>query len=532
MKIVTADQMREIERRAEAAGVTTGELMEHAGRSVATEAERCLADPRGKRVLVLIGPGNNGGDGLVAARHLHDAGAQVVLYLWARDVARDGHYQATQQRAIPTFHAGQDAGLAVLHRELVQADLIVDALLGTGRARPAAGLLIDILDAVNRERRPGSILLAVDLPTGLNADTGAVDQSCLRADVTITLGFPKLGLFAFPGASHVGRLVIGDIGLPPGIASYVDVALTTPDAVLHLLPPRPPGAHKGTFGKVMVAGGSPNYIGAPSLACIAAGRVGAGLVTLACAGSLHAIFAAKLTETTFALLPEATPGVLGGEAVAPLLRQLAGYNVLLLGPGLGRAGVTLRFVPAVLSGLHNAWPVVTGAIPDIDETASCVVDADGLNALSEQREWWTAIPKRTILTPHSGEMARLLQVTPEEVNADRLGKARGAAARWGTVVVLKGAFTIVAAPDGRANVNPSANPAMATAGTGDVLAGAIAGLLAQGLEPFTAAVVGAYLHARAGEMAAAHFGDAGLLAGDLLPLLPQAIREARASSPS
>jgi NAD(P)H-hydrate epimerase len=416
---------------------------------------------------------------------------------------------------------------ATLARELSTADLVIDALLGTGRARAVQGALKAVMDAVNAQADRVT-LLAVDLPTGVNADSGAVDDSALRADVTITLGFPKVGLFAFPAAGHVGRLVVGDIGLPPEIADDVPTELTTQEEVALLLPKRALDGHKGSFGKVMVVGGSVNYIGAPTLASLAAGRVGAGLVTLACAASLHPLYAVKLTETTFFPLPEdaaatrfrGTPrqkGILGEGAAGRLLGELQGYDVLLLGVGLGRAETTRRMVQLVLDGLRAGAGERATSI-------SCVVDADGLNALAGHRDWPSLLPERVVLTPHSGEMARLMAIDISAVNTDRLAVARKAATRSGAVIVLKGAYTIVAAPDGRAHINPTANPALATAGTGDVLSGTIAGLLAQGLAPYDAAVAGVYLHAQAGEIATAQLGDAGLLASDLLPLLPRAIK--------
>jgi NAD(P)H-hydrate epimerase len=287
-------------------------------------------------------------------------------------------------------------------------------------------------------------------------------------------------------------------------------------------------AHKGTFGKAMVVAGSVNYTGAAYLAAAAAGRVGAGLVTLAAPERLYPVLAAKLTEATYLLLPHAM-GVLAPSAVQVLHSHVAGYSALLLGPGLGREKETVRFVHQLLGVATSEHGRAIGfqrreePPPRRVDLPPLVVDADALNALSEAKEWWTALPPGTILTPHPGEMGRLMGSDARTVNRDRVAVAAAMAAEWNQVIVLKGAFTVVAAPDGRTTVIPFANPVLATAGTGDVLAGSIVGLLAQGSQPFDAAVCGAYLHGLAGEIVADRVGDAGALAGDLLPALPQAI---------
>jgi NAD(P)H-hydrate epimerase len=302
------------------------------------------------------------------------------------------------------------------------------------------------------------------------------------------------------------------------------------------LPARPLDAHKGTFGKVLVVGGSANYTGAPYLASAAAARVGAGLVTLGLAHSLHGILAAKLEEVTFLLLPHDL-GSLVPDSAKLLWERLAEYQALLLGPGLGREARTVEFVHYFLGVDHT--PAKRG-IGFLGSQASqsgtgrkwppLVIDADGLNALAqapEAAEWWTHLPAPAILTPHPGEMGRLLDTTVEAIEKDRMGTVLRQAEQWGQVVVLKGAHTLVASPEGDLTISPFANPGLASAGRGDVLAGAIAGLLAQGLPLYRAAAVGVYLHGLAGELAREEFGDAGMLAGDLLPWLPKAIKRVR-----
>lgn len=516
MKVVTAEQVREIDRKAAQSGLPTEVLMRNAGRAVAEKAIDCLGDVARREILVLVGPGNNGGDGLVAASHFHDAGARVTLYIWGRKTEGDANYDATQWRGIPVVRAEQDTGLSELVRLSSRADVIVDSLLGTGKAREIAGLLKEVLETVAQKMPPGASVVAVDLPTGLNADTGAVDKVTIPANLTVTLGYPKPGLFLPPGLEYVGKVVVADIGFPPEPEGRSDLELTTSSMVKQVLPRRPLGSHKGTFGKVMVIAGSINYVGAPCLSCLGAGRVGAGLVTLASPATIHPIVAAKLTETTFLPLPDAPPGALRPEAVAALAREVPGYSTALLGPGLGQTPPTVEFVESLLK-----W--AKSQVSPTSEFPRWVIDADGLNALNHIPKWWEYLPNGTVLTPHPAELGRLMGATVATIQADRLGQARRAATEWGCVVVLKGANTIIAAPDGQTFINPSANPALASAGTGDVLSGAIAGLLAQGVEPKWAAVAGVYIHAAAGEMVRDCLGDAGALAGDLIPRLPLAI---------
>ena len=512
MKVVSSAQMRQLEAQCADLGLPGPALMEVAGRSVADALLAEAGAAVGTRVLVLVGPGNNGGDGLVAARHLHDFGARVAVYLVLRPEVDEAKFRHVRARAIPVAAAEDDPGLRLLRAYLAQTDYVLDAILGTGRARPATGLLKDVLDVVNGRDRQRARVISVDLPTGLDADTGAVDPSCLRADLTVTLGFPKPGLFLPPGLEYAGRVVVGDIGLPPGLGADIPLSLATSREVGETLPVRPRGAHKGTFGKAMVVAGSASYTGAPALAAMGAVRIGAGLVTLALPESIQPIVGGKLLEPTYLPLPDADGGLAPG-AVGPLLAELAGYSAALVGPGIGRRPGTADFLRQLIRRSR--------------EVAGCrwVIDADGLNLLPELDEWWRFLPDESVLTPHPGEMSRL--AGPQ--TADRLQLASAMAVKWRQVVVLKGAYTVVAAPDGRASISPFATPALATAGTGDVLAGAIVGLLSQGLSPWHAAIAGTYVHGLAGELLAKEYGPAGGAAGDLLERLPRALRRVRAA---
>ena len=521
MKLVTADQMRRIDQLSAEAGVGTDVLMENAGLAVAQESWMALGTLEERRIVVLAGPGNNGGDGLVAARYLHEWSAGVQVYLLAPRREDDANYRRLLEAGVPLACAEDDAGFANLDAALAEADLVVDALLGTGAARPIGGRLAEVLSRLATARAPTGarphppLLLAVDVPTGLNSDTGAVDPLTVAAEYTVTLGCSKVGLHAHPGARHAGRVQVVDIGIPADLTEDLPYEMMTASGVRGLLPARPPDANKATFGRVLVVAGSENYVGAAHLAADGAYRVGAGLVTLACPRSLHAIIASNLTEVTYVPLPEEDGG-LAREAADHVLRALDGYQTLLLGCGLGQRGATQSFVRAVLFSLP------------VHPAPAVVVDADGLNALAKTPGWWRELKAPTIVTPHPGEMARLSGRPLADIQADRLGCAVSCAQEWGKTVVLKGAHTVVASPDGHAALSPFANPALASGGTGDVLAGAVAGFLAQGLPPFEAAVCGVYVHAAAGEEARREMGDAGPTAGDLLPLLPRAIKELKA----
>ncbi len=521
MKVVSAAQMRRIEDRSEEIGVSKDTLMENAGLEVA-RAVRCrIGHLPGVRVVVLVGPGNNGGDGLVAARHLHRWGARVLAYLCGPRPSPDPKLDSLRQIETPIAHASDDEDLAKLREWLSLAHAVVDSVLGTGRSRPIQGALASILGELARARvdsrfrgndEKGSALFALDVPTGLDADTGALDPLTPPPDVTLALGYPKLGMFALPGAASVGALEVLDIGIPPGLDDDVSVELMTAASAARLSPPRPLAAHKGSFGRALIVAGSPNYVGAARLAALAATRVGAGLVTLAIPAALQPSVAAGATEPTFIPLPESSPGFADPKrAVAMLLDAMSDYDSLLVGCGLGQDERTRELLERLLLGGAPIPPAV--------------VDADALNFLASQGDAWSqSFTQGAVFTPHPGEMSRLTGETSAQLQADRVAAATNAAAAWGKVVALKGAFTVVAAPDGHAALSPFANPGLASAGTGDVLAGAIAGLLAQGVGLFDAATLGVYLHGVAGERVRAELGDAGMVASDLLPELPKAIR--------
>ncbi len=531
MNLVTAAQMKTAEDSANAHGLSYDAMMENAGRSVAEAiAEQFGAD--GKRVLVLVGPGNNGGDGLVAARYLTELGAAVSVYIWKRqNLSDDPNWNRLSVYHLPVVFWHEDSGAEQLKSFVENSAIVVDALLGTGVSRPIGGELARLLSIVRQtieNRRTmvapsltdpidppknseiGPVIVAVDIPTGLHSDTGALDPLTLPADLTVTFAAPKRGQVLFPGAAYVGQLLIADIEISDEDFPADLPQLVTAESVADMLPPRPLWGHKGSFGKVMVISGSINYVGAPALSAAAAYRVGAGLVTVATPKCVQEMVAAHCIETTFIPLETAEGGI-GAFAIAAVLEKLPAYSAVLVGPGLGQTPAVSQFLQQLL---QNFPP-----------EKSLVLDADGLNLLAELSDWWELLPPRTILTPHPGEMSRLTGMSIAEIEAQRLEIVPEMARGWNTVVVYKGAFSVIAGPDGDVAVLPFANPALATAGSGDVLAGSIAGMLAQRVPPFDAAVAGAYLHGLAGEITRDQLWEAGVIASDVLTRLPLAIKE-------
>lgn len=551
MKIVSVEEMRAIEQAAVREGVTIAAMMEQAGAGIARAIEQ-RADVAGKHVVVLCGTGHNGGDGLVAGLRLAEAGADVKFYLLKPRPEDDPHLLAVRERGLFVVSADADQRWRVLDQLAGHADIVIDALVGTGARLPLSAELGTLLDqvkrrlaAAEREREepaapaaipeaPGRpLIVAVDCPSGLDADTGALDPHALPADLSVTMAFPKRGMLCGAGVDACGELVVAGIGLPSRLKEVDDLPLemVTAEWVRARLPRRPASGHKDTFGRVFIVAGSLNYTGAAALAGSGAFRVGAGLVQLGIPGPLHAAVASRLPEATFLLLPH-DRGALTVDAASVLQKELGHFKVLLIGPGLGREDSTAEFIDRLLGGgaarrAHIGFLAHEEAAEAPEEPRAAlpplVVDADGLNLLAEMDDWPRRLPGLTVLTPHAGEMARLLKIERDAVQVDRVATAQRAAKESGHVVVLKGAYTVVAAPDGHTVIEPWANSGLAHAGTGDVLSGAIAGLLAQGLAPFEAAACGAYLHGLAGALAREEFGAAGMLAGDVAQALADAV---------
>ena len=515
MKIVTVEQMRELERRAVDAGVPEDSLMESAGLAVARRVTQLMDGVRGKRVVVLVGGGNNGGDGLVAARYLADWGALVTLYMTSPR-RREDKFEACRARRVRIVEASDDPEQLELGSSVPLSDVVLDAVLGIGGEPPLGDSLrapFELLRSV-KQAQPELRYVALDIPTGVGAN-GACDDASFRADLTLTLGAPKVGLYRFPGAAYAGLVEVLGIGLPEGAGDDLPIDLADLDTVSRLLPRRPLDSHKGTFGNLLLLAGSRRFIGAPVLAASAAYRTGAGLVTLAAPETASRLAGPHVLEQVHLPLPETPEGHVSASAGDAVASALAAAEAAVIGPGLGNVESVRDVLQSVL--LSDSAPM-----------RPVVLDADALNALSDTYEWWERLRAPAVLTPHPGEMARLLATSVASVEEDRVATALSAAARWRQVVVLKGAYTVIASPSGRASISPFANPALATAGTGDVLAGVIGSLLAQGLAPFDAAVAGVYIHAAAASRISSETGSSGLMASDLLPEIPRAMHAIRA----
>ena len=513
MKLVTVEEMRSLDARAvQEFGIPSLLLMENAGRAVAQKTIAYLGGcVRGNRILVFSGKGNNGGDGFVAARHLANAGADVKIFLLfpREEITGDAavNLNILEKTGIPIAAAGP-RDIQKIKIALIYADLVLDAVYGTGFKGKARGIAAEVITAINESRLP---VIALDLPSGLEADTGRVDGPCIRANITCTLGLPKVGLYLYPGADFAGEIAVMDISLPGKLTDGDELPFHVLDreCCSPFFRPRDPDSHKGSFGHVFVAGGSVGMTGAVALAAGAALKGGAGLVTACIPSSLNAILENKLTEIMSIPLPENENRVLGPDAAGVIIKKAGSHGVIAAGPGL------------------STYPGTEGFISELLSKAKCplVLDADGLNALAGNTSAFLNLNAAAIITPHPGEMGRLLGCSVKEVQQGRLHTALHAARQWGVVVVLKGARTITAAPDGTVFINPSGNPGLATAGSGDVLTGLIASFLAQGFPPVNAAAIGTYVHGLAADTLTASVGERGLTAGDVVRQLPSTILE-------
>jgi hydroxyethylthiazole kinase-like uncharacterized protein yjeF len=530
-KIVSREQMRAIEQSADASGLSYAEMMSRAGSAVAEHTIQRVGDVDGKRVAVLVGSGNNGGDALVAGRLLAERGATVGFYLTKSRDDGDANFQKVKDMQVLTALQDDDQRWRVLRNLLGTADIVVDGVLGTGFSLPLVGPVADLLSTCAKameRQRPRPWVVAIDCPSGVDVDSGEASEHTIPADLTVTLGAVKPGLLHSPATHLVGELVVGDIGLDPEMAELKEIRLAYASAedVRDWLPPRPADSHKGTYGRVVIAAGCTNFPGAAALAGLGAYRVGVGLVTLAVPAPVQAAIVPLLPEATWVLLPHET-GVIS-EAAAAVLRQETGEaQALLIGPGIGHEDTTLGFMARLLGQRSRGrigFLEGVGKPQAPKDLPACVIDADGLRLLIRIDSWPDLLPAGSILTPHPGEMAVMTGMAKDEVQRDRIGAATHWAKTWGHIVVLKGAYTVVAAPDESACVMPFATAALARGGTGDVLAGAIAGLLAQGVPSMRAAILGAFLHGHAGVLAAGSLQtSASVLAGEVADALPEAI---------
>jgi ADP-dependent NAD(P)H-hydrate dehydratase / NAD(P)H-hydrate epimerase len=515
LAIVTTKEMQELDRRATAEyGIPSLLLMEHAGGETAREMGAAFPALSRGRALVLCGRGNNGGDGFVVARHLLGRGIRVETFLLARreDVKGDArvNLEILEKLGASPREIGAATELGAIQERIVSADVVVDALLGTGARGPVDGLFAQAIEIVNRAGRP---VVAVDVPSGLIADSPETAGPAIRATLTVTFALPKACLLLYPAAAYAGSVRVADIGIPQALSRDPKLAVGLLEAadVATAFPLRDPAAHKGTFGHVLVIAGSVGKTGAAALCALAAQRVGAGLVTLAVPESLNDILEVKLTEVMTAPLPETHARTISGDALKPLRALAEGKSAVAIGPGLTTHPSTRQLVCDLLTTL---------GLP-------MVVDADGINALEGRSDLLARAAGPVILTPHPGELSRLLGAERDELLPRRIAMARRVATDHHVTLVLKMARSLIADPAGEVAIVPTGNPGMATGGTGDVLTGLIAGLLARGIAPGPAARAGAYVHGLAGDIAAARMGQEAMLAGDLLDCLPEAIREVK-----
>ncbi|MEA4882692.1 MAG: NAD(P)H-hydrate dehydratase [Clostridia bacterium] len=522
--------MQEIDRAAaEKYAMQSIALMENAGAAVARVVLRVAAEarPGGSEcrfpkqgrgsgrlfVSVFSGRGNNGGDGFVAARHLIASGADVAIYVVGELDGISGDAR-TNLDILTRMDANvvalsDEASWSAAEASLARSRVVVDAILGTG----ARGGLSDVvLRAIGLIRDSGVPAVAVDVPTGVDALTGEIRYGCVTAHTTVTFGLPKIGLVTFPGASHVGRILVDRIGLPGPLLgeSEAAVSLTTPEDVSSALPRRTPYAHKGDCGRVLVVAGSRGMPGAGVLAALSALRAGAGIAYLAAPDEVTSRACAYAPEVVLRPMPGTSAGGISSSAIDMILDECGKCQAVVAGPGL----TVSDDIAAVLNALVERCPV------------PLVIDADGINVLAGKADVVAHSASPVVLTPHPGELGRLLGASADEINRHRLERARAAAEASGAVVALKGARTVIARSDGRVYVNPTGNPGMATAGSGDVLAGVIGSLIAQGSTPFLAGICGTYVHGLAGDIARRQAGQHGMIAGDILGRLPQALSQA------
>jgi NAD(P)H-hydrate epimerase len=507
---MTREQIRSYDRIAmESFGLSGPILMENAGQGAARSILATF--PTEKKVVVIAGPGNNGGDGFVVARHLINAGRAVSVFLLESEGKTGGdariNLEIIKKMKVPV-HSIDECALGEFARSLHEADLVVDALLGTGISRNVDGKAEEVITRINAS---GQKVVSLDIPSGLDADCGRPQGCAVKADMTVTFGHLKRGLILYPGAELCGNIEVVPIGAPGEVsfeAGY-DGRMISKEMLLPLLPVRKADGHKGTFGHLLAVGGFVGKTGAASLMGQAALRTGCGLVTIATSSEARPIVEAKNVEVMVDSIVDTEDSLNEDNISKKLDILLHGKRAVALGPGLGTGPAAFGLTRLLLKRLSQP----------------AVVDADGITLLSLDPSILEGVKSPLVMTPHPGEMAKFVQKTVQAVQDDRIGVSRETAAKSGAVMVLKGAHTVVAAPDGRVFVNPTGNPGMGTAGMGDVLTGIIGGFLAQGTAPLEAALIGVYLHGAAGDSAAMRVGPAGLLASDLFSDIPSILRQ-------
>ena len=540
MKFMSVAEMQAVEKESDASGWTYPQMMERAGGGLADIVEDIFGELKGKGVLGLVGSGNNGGDTLVALAQLAGQGWQASAYIVRPRPEQDPLLDRFQKAGGTLYELKADPNFKLLSELVNQHALLLDGVLGTGIHLPLKGEVARALAAVQKalaDSPEAPKVVAVDVPSGVDCDSGDAAPETLSADLTVTMAAVKQGLLKFPAYNKVGDLTLVGIGLPEDgetLQAWKKVTRFVADDayVRSVLPQRALDAHKGTFGTALVVAGSINFTGAVLLSSEAAYRAGAGLVTACVPAPLHSVLAGMLPEVTWGLLPHEI-GVVAADAAEVVLENLGRATAMLVGCGFGQEDTTARFLERLIGNAGQANHHI-GFVPaskpgkrtEKPQLPAMVIDADGLKLLARIQDWHKLLPALTVLTPHPGEMAVLTGLSINEIQADRIASAERFSHEWGHVVILKGAFTVIAEPEGRTALIPVATPALARAGTGDVLAGLVTGLRAQKMPAFEAAVAAAWIHGQAGLRAAEILGTtASVLAGDVLGAIPEVMAE-------
>ncbi|MBD3182890.1 NAD(P)H-hydrate dehydratase [Candidatus Poribacteria bacterium] len=512
MKVVNAEEMRNIDNKTiNEIGIPGVVLMENAGQGASRIIDYICDTEDVSSISIFVGKGNNGGDGLVIGRYLDILDYDVKIYLLAEpeDFSGDAliNLKVAENMSLPMELLTSEKHLESHKDDINKSHLLIDSIFGTGLKGPVRGFAGKLIDFLNSTGLP---IIAVDLPSGLEADTGRAEGPCINAKLTATMALPKLGLLLYPGVNYTGELEIVDIGVPPSVIESQNTMtnLVEYEDVKNLLPERPGDAHKGTFGRIFILAGSEGFTGAAALTTNAALRIGSGLVILGIPASINDIMEIKLTEAMTLPLPETESRTLARESMEQIMEMVEKSDAVAIGPGLSRNESTVELIQELCTKIN---------IPK-------VIDADGLNAISDHKSILKELGENTVLTPHPGEMARLMGCSVDNIQQDRINTARNFAVENNLVVVLKGAPTVIANSSGEVYINSTGNPGLASGGTGDVLTGIIAGYIGQGLSPENSAILGVYIHGMAGDLTAGRYDESGMLAGDLLMAIPLAVR--------